>query len=202
MGMPKTEHAPNVIVQTNSVRVIATLKEPFENKPCEPDIVVEELLKNSLHEPYWHPVKHWWHSKSGMTQDERLAYRLLSEWAVKQHAGTVLATIPLPPPAPTVELPVETVEVRPVRPTLTKSEFRAQLASLLTESAKVIVTAMTIDGSMPFDARDGVAVALTPAMLGDLHKMFPGRPYPLKSVELFAKLLERAAEELNAASER
>ncbi len=62
---------------------------------------------------------------------------------------------------------------------------------------------VVIPPSMPFDNRDyTIGMNLTPAVLTELHKMFVGLPYPLVAVQLIHKLLERAADELQDASER
>lgn len=153
------------------------------------DIIIEQERSNTLGERYWHPTHHLFETRMGSTADEKLMLQLFNQ-------------LPLPADAKPAEQPPSsvTVEQRPVRPTMSKSERRDKLAELLTEVRGTLRgEGVTITPDMPFDNRDGaIGLALTPAVLGSLHKLFPGHPYPLHAVQLIAKLLEHAAEELKA----
>lgn len=182
---------PVILVQTKEIRIIRVLRDPkdrsMENahRAQLDDIIIEQERTNTLGERYWHPTHHLFETRMGSTQDEKLMLQLFNQ---------------LPVPA-TVEQPTSvTVEQRPVRQTMSKLERRDKLAELLTEVRGTLRgEGVTITPDMPFDNREGaIGLALTPAVLGLLHRLFPGHPYPLHAVQLIAKLLDHAAEELKA----
>jgi hypothetical protein len=184
MAKPEPEYKPRIIVQTQSYRITAKPRPPFEGNPRPDEITIETRRTNGMDEPYWHPIHHLWDSRHSMSEAERFLQTLFQEIAHQQQetAAKELSGLIKEAYSPVV------VERRP--------KLGPRLAELLIEVGNTLRGEVKLPPDMPFDNRDAVGLALTPGLLSDLHKMFPGLPYPLHPVQLIAKLLERAADEL------
>lgn len=184
---PEPDYTPRIILQTKSYRVIAKPRPPFEGNARPDEITIEEERKDGMGVPYWHALFHLWESRSGLSQVERFLQDLFIEVAAADEKRR----------AANAELSKLVDEAKPITLTVERRpKLGPRLAELLIEVANTARGEVSIQTGMPFDNRDGVGLALTPGLISDLHKMFPGLPYPLHPVQLIAKLLERAAAEL------
>lgn len=190
MAQPEDKYKPRIIVQTDDYRVIVKANPPFEGSQRKADVVIEERRSDGMGEKYWHPVHNLFNTRSGMTKDERLMRDIFEDMAKVMVRPILMDENGLEPPNMSgFQRMVESVERRP--------KLGPKLADMLTAVGLTISGSVTVPPDMPFDNRgNAVGLVLTPGLISDLRNMFPGIPYELEPIQLVAKLLERAAQEL------